>query len=738
MYNSSCQSRSPPLPRTPSPLNPFLALAPELKQTVFSFLPDVPALRSVILTCSSFYHSFFDAESVLLTRVLQNQIHPDLTTDALAAFHSSRLGPTAHTWSKDKVREILTTYDHDQPSCLAQHKWNFQDALSFSNLHRHVRHFADTFASSTLALFLEGTTRERDQGQPSPTEQHRIERTFYRFELYCNLFRTRMPTDRKASHNHIVSLSVEGFSLEEEREIFFSRFPVWENEQLACVHDYLSSRLSIPFNDVAEHDILWGKLRIPWADDCIYPHHPWKERFLVRGLTYIRRLDTASTYAERCTLLDWESPREDLSPSLGLSELHGRTYFNKYSPEARDKILNQSCTNDIDAGAKDAWLWAHDDGTRLYYNLFNGHRTLRQWGYVLWDSARLKQSGLLDRAWHDWSVKTQKEEDDHDERNNRYEEMVASWKAKSQIWRLGGRGWWSSENESFVQWPAGSNLRWECRQGEIPTPVEMGQKLHQLALLVEVPITSEMTSVDSSALEDMPTNLESWDNNYMRLTETLVPRDAVTDCQNVTLGFNASCWDLIPRSVGMESWLSTWNRTTTTCKPSELWANCFMREAGVTTNTTAGIRCDLIGTDVCPEPSTEVLESASAEASYGVASIWALQQYMTTLYQFLEGDQGFPLIDADFLNQTAPRSAKTILIDILNELGDPVATQMTTIIGSPVPIKQGTFVIPTEAQAQQIVGQTVGYLLQWIMTDWIDGGFSALAVEGNLISIIAD
>ena len=273
------------------------------------------------------------------------------------------------------------------------------------------------------------------------------------------------------------------------------------------------------FNDVAEHDILWGKLRIPWADDCIYPHHPWKERFLVRGLTYIRRLDTASTYAERCTLLDWESPREDLSPSLGLSELHGRTYFNKYSPEARDKILNQSCTNDIDAGAKDAWLWAHDDGTRLYYNLFNGHRTLRQWGYVLWDSARLKQSGLLDRAWHDWSVKTQKEEDDHDERNNRYEEMVASWKAKSQIWRLGGRGWWSSENESFVQWPAGSNLRWECRQGEIPTPVEMGQKLHQLALLVEVPITSEMTSVDSSALEDMPTNLESWDNNYMRLTE---------------------------------------------------------------------------------------------------------------------------------------------------------------------------------------------------------------------------
>lgn len=47
-----------------------------------------------------------------------------------------------------------------------------------------------------------------------------------------------------------------------------------------------------------------------------------------------------------------------------------------------------------------------------------------------------------------------------------------------------------------------------------------------------------------------------------------------------------------------------------------------MREAGVTSNTTEGVRCDLIGNDVCPEPSTEVLEDASAEASYGVASIW--------------------------------------------------------------------------------------------------------------------
>ncbi len=72
----------------------------------------------------------------------------------------------------------------------------------------------------------------------------------------------------------------------------------------------------------------------------------------------------------------------------------------------------------------------------------------------------------------------------------------------------------------------------------------------------------------------------------------------------------------------MSSWLNTWNKTTTTCKPGELWANCFMREANVTNNATNPIRCDLIGPDVCPEPSLDVFANVTAEVGYGVAAIW--------------------------------------------------------------------------------------------------------------------
>ncbi len=111
---------------------------------------------------------------------------------------------------------------------------------------------------------------------------------------------------------------------------------------------------------------------------------------------------------------------------------------------------------------------------------------------------------------------------------------------------------------------------------------------------------------------------------------------------------------------------------------------------------------------------------------------------MTSLYQFIEGGQGVPLVQNGFLGQPAPRSAKPILIDILNEIGDPIARNLTTLVTSPTAIGQPTFIIPTEFMAPQIVGQTVGYLLQWMMKNWTDGGFTALAVEGNLISILSD
>ena len=116
----------------------------------------------------------------------------------------------------------------------------------------------------------------------------------------------------------------------------------------------------------------------------------------------------------------------------------------------------------------------------------------------------------------------------------------------------------------------------------------------------------------------------------------------------------------------------------------------------------------------------------------------ALQQYMTQLYQSITDSSSFTTISDAFLGQSAPRSSKAILISVLNEIDDPVATEMANLIISPVKIGQSSFIIPTQAQAQAITGQTVGFMLQWMMTQWADGGFAALANNGSLIASLGD
>ena len=123
-----------------------------------------------------------------------------------------------------------------------------------------------------------------------------------------------------------------------------------------------------------------------------------------------------------------------------------------------------------------------------------------------------------------------------------------------------------------------------------------------------------------------------------------------------------------------------------------------------------------------------------------LTALTALQQYMTSLYQALEEDQGIEIAQNGFLNQTVPRIVLPILKDILSVITDSIAGNLSLLIQPTTPkiIGQGSWIIPTEAQAPQITGQTIGYLLQWMMKSWTGGGFTALNTGGNLIDLLVD
>lgn len=185
------------------------------------------------------------------------------------------------SWSREKAQHLLQGYLHDRVA-FSSRQLTIPDALRVDEFYHHVTFFATSFASSTLSKLPVVDGHGNPQAPLSPNEWRRIEGNLYRFELYCNLFRNHRPKFRQTG-----LMAAD----EEQRDLFFKMYSPWENEQLACIHDFLWRQLSIrtycrnelqvlnrisktkyisvlaAFNDVAEHDLLWGEMSIPCDED---------------------------------------------------------------------------------------------------------------------------------------------------------------------------------------------------------------------------------------------------------------------------------------------------------------------------------------------------------------------------------------------------------------------------------------------------------------------------------------
>lgn len=197
--------------------NTLTSLPPEITQAIFCCLPDVASLKSLVLSHSSLYHVYLDAESLVLGEILRRQIGSEMISFATVLSKSYNLRP----WSKAGVLDILSRLHEREAPML----WTLPQALCVSQFHTHVEFFVAGFAVAKLA---DETPKEL-----SSHEKLRITRSFYLFELYCNLFRARK------------SVKTDRFSAEEQRDLFFTRFAPWENEQLGCIHDYLFEQFCI-------------------------------------------------------------------------------------------------------------------------------------------------------------------------------------------------------------------------------------------------------------------------------------------------------------------------------------------------------------------------------------------------------------------------------------------------------------------------------------------------------------
>lgn len=207
-------------------------LSPELLLLVQKSLDSLADLHALIAASPSSLRTFETYRNHVLSTVLKHAISFAALPSALAILQLKDLDLRGPQYRQQVVpRPITTLLD----TCFSGTSDPFpEDESSFTRLrHLYVRamKFADDYATRALQVLSEGddvvdkvNVRDRAALRLSPTERGRLLRAFFRFDLYCRIFKPQNAYDAAA-----------------QRDVFLLKLRPFEVEELTCVHHYFST-----------------------------------------------------------------------------------------------------------------------------------------------------------------------------------------------------------------------------------------------------------------------------------------------------------------------------------------------------------------------------------------------------------------------------------------------------------------------------------------------------------------
>lgn len=212
----------------------------EPKLAIMQRLPSLDVLHELTLASKSFHDFRSQNNPVVLPFVLRNELGPILFDEAYWVSQASQTNLFQNDYSQQVTSFLRKRVDY-KPGSLLPSNVSSNTFVEMSTLYRKITFlFQDFYAwttedstpmhcSQTLRLSL------------SQNEVLRIARAFYRLGIFCILFRHRriggLDSD---AHEQYESTRRRAYRL-------FSFWNAWENEEIACVRDYIFARLAIVF-----------------------------------------------------------------------------------------------------------------------------------------------------------------------------------------------------------------------------------------------------------------------------------------------------------------------------------------------------------------------------------------------------------------------------------------------------------------------------------------------------------
>ncbi|KAF5620458.1 hypothetical protein F52700_11186 [Fusarium sp. NRRL 52700] len=390
----------------------ILSLPLHLIADILRLLDNIQELPPILLSHRIFYSALLDTPS-LPVDIIRSQIPDNLLPLAFAAFKSQKL---VRETSGKSVEEFLTHYYNNSARNVdgSQLHLTVGEAVEVVKVNDALSGLRDEFALCSLRK-LHGLNQdepiESDRGL-SPGERYRISRAFYRFQIYRNLFLDKeQEIDLFPSYDD--DEDEDSRSENELKKLFFDRHSPWVNEQLACVYDYLETRLSGAYRQVVVNGLQWRHNLTEWLAEKTQSFE--EQKCMSLGIPRLSQLLKASTYEEwQASLGEATNPCQSrLEEDLEEFNRGRRPDREKevWRAEDIDRLAREVDADDAftDDQPRQTWMKVYYDHAHERYRLgehaFAPMRFiygLRSIGYVMWDAERMKNKVCkvtLDKAY---------------------------------------------------------------------------------------------------------------------------------------------------------------------------------------------------------------------------------------------------------------------------------------------------------------------------------------------------
>ncbi|KAM7189198.1 hypothetical protein V8F33_010200 [Rhypophila sp. PSN 637] len=204
-------------------------LAPELLIQILSSIDSPAGLCSLVAASSACFRTYSLYQGPILLQVLVNSLSSQLIKELLAIVNLPRLR-SKHDNSIDLLRPFVERYFSTEPFDIPLYNI---DVVSVRRAYTAINRLTNIyFTHASTPLVYSDKTKHPIEEPPkliplSAAEKDRIQRAFYRYELYSQLF----PQGERARDSPREAMT--------QFDLFLRHMTPWELEELACIHHFL-------------------------------------------------------------------------------------------------------------------------------------------------------------------------------------------------------------------------------------------------------------------------------------------------------------------------------------------------------------------------------------------------------------------------------------------------------------------------------------------------------------------